>query len=209
MDVITEPKAAQTIAGLTAIPSFPPVALRVLELPSTEALDLPATATAIESDAVFAGRILQHANSVEFGFTVPVESVHRALVLLGSERVREITATVAASVYVRAAFKTEELRRCWQHSLACAVLSETLARSAGVHEQQAYTAGLMHDIGRLAILVAYPEQYIGIVREAAFRCIDLLDFERECLRNAARRSRLLAGTALEPARILSGYRRPP
>ena len=112
-------------------------------------------------------------------------------------------------MYVRAAFKTEELRRCWQHSLACAVLSETLARSAGVHEQQAYTAGLMHDIGRLAILVAYPEQYIGIVREAAFRCIDLLDFERECLRNAARRSRLLAGTALEPARILSGYRRPP
>ena len=66
-------------------------------MPSTEALDLPAIATAIESDAVFAGCILQHANSVEFGFTVPVESVHRALVLLGSERVREITATVAAT----------------------------------------------------------------------------------------------------------------
>ena len=56
----------------------------------------PQIAAAIESDPVFAGRVLQHANSAEFGFTSPVDEVHRALVLLGAHRVREIAATVAA-----------------------------------------------------------------------------------------------------------------
>lgn len=179
-DVIAEPKAAKTIAGLTVVPSFPPVALHVMELLSSDALDLLEVAAAIESDAAFAGRILQHANSVEFGFTSPVYSVRRALALLGADRVREIAATVATSLYIRAATKTEELRRCWRHSLACAILSDTLARAAGVHIEHAYTAGLMHDIGRLSIFVAYPEEYIAVMREAATRCIDLLDFEREC-----------------------------
>lgn len=172
--------AERTITGLKAIPSFPPVALRVLELLACDPLDLEAVASGIESDAVFAGRMLQHANSAEFGFVSPVDNVPRALTLLGGDRVREIAATVAASQYVQAARKTDELRRCWRHTVATAVLSDTIARAAGVHTQQAYTAGLMHDIGRLAIFVAYPEEYIKVMRDAASQCIDLLDFEREC-----------------------------
>jgi hypothetical protein len=47
------------------------------------------------------------------------------------------------------------------------------------HNNIAYTAGIIHDIGRLGLLVAYPKEYERIIRLAAERCLDLLDFEAE------------------------------
>ena len=57
-----------------------------------------------------------------------------------------------------------ELQRCWRHSLATAVLAEELARVASLRPDQAYTAGLLHDLGRLALLAACPGRYTNLLR---------------------------------------------
>jgi hypothetical protein len=69
-------------------------------------------------------------------------------------------------------------------TLACALLTEELARACSIHEDVAYTAGLMHDIGRLGLLVAHPAEYAALLRSAAKRQAaeedyDLLDHEKE------------------------------
>jgi HD-like signal output (HDOD) protein len=54
--------------------------------------------------------------------------------------------TVATASYVGAALKTEELHRCWRHTLACAIISEELGRVCSLGGDRAYNAGLLHDL---------------------------------------------------------------
>ena len=118
-------------------------------------------------------------NSYEFGLTSPVTNIQQAVALAGLDLTRQITVTQAAAVYAQGALRTEELRRCWQHSIATAVLADEIALACGAFTDSAFTAGIMHDLGRLGLLVAYPDRYERIIRDAAAKCLDLLDFEQE------------------------------
>src|SRR5204863_396988 len=73
----------------------------------------------------------------------------------------------------------KELRLCWEHTLATAILADQIAHACEAFTAVAYTAGIIHDIGRLGLLVAYPKDYERIIRDAAEGCLDLLDFETE------------------------------
>lgn len=139
--------------------------------------EIRAVADLIASEPAFGGRILQFANSAKFAFTSKITNVHHAVALLGIEEVRNATATLAMASFYKSS--GEELVRCWRHTIACALLSEEVARAVGKFREQAYTAGILHDIGRLGLLAAYPHEYQETVRGAAEHAIDLLDYERE------------------------------
>jgi HD-like signal output (HDOD) protein len=167
------------LQGLNKIPPFPPIAARLLVLLSNEAAPLSEVAELIGTDPTFSARLLQCVNSVEFGLPSRVSDVTHALSLLGLDRTREATVTLATSAYASGALRTGELRRCWEHSVATAIIADQIARAGGAFIGHAYTAGIMHDIGRLGLLVAFPRDYQRIIRDAADRCLDLLDFERD------------------------------
>jgi HD-like signal output (HDOD) protein len=167
------------IEGLSKIPPFPPIAARLMVLLSDDAVLISEVADLIGSDPTFSARLLQCVNSVEFGLGSPVTDLTHALSLLGLDRTREATVSLAASAYASGALRTDELRRCWEHSVATAIVADQIARAGGAFIGQAYTAGIVHDIGRLGLLVAFPRDYQRIIRDAADRCLDLLDFERE------------------------------
>ncbi len=167
------------LEGLNKIPPFPPIAARLLVLLSDESVPISEVAELIGSDPTLSARLLQCVNSVEFGLPSRISDVTHALSLLGLERTREATVTLATSAYASGALRTGELRRCWEHSVATAVIADQIARACGAFIGHAYIAGIMHDIGRLGLLVAFPRDYQRIIRDAADRCLDLLDFERE------------------------------
>jgi putative nucleotidyltransferase with HDIG domain len=99
--------------------------------------------------------------------------------LLGLDLTRQVVLSHATAAYAKGALRTEELRRCWQHTVATAVLADQIANACGEFASVAFTAGIVHDIGRLGLLVAYPVEYERVIRDAAVRCLDLLDFERD------------------------------
>ncbi len=164
---------------LANIPAFPPVAAKLLGLLAQEDADLGLAAELISTDPTFCARILQCANSVEFGLRSEVTSIRQALLLLGVIRTREVTMTLATASYARISMRRAGLRCCWQHTIACAILAEEVAQACSAFTDQAYTAGMIHDIGRLGLLVAYPEEYQEVIQNAAEKCIDILDYERE------------------------------
>jgi hypothetical protein len=59
------------------------------------------------------------------------------------------------------------------------VLAEEIANACEMFANVAFTAGIMHDIGRLGLLVAFPREYERVMRDSAERCVDVLDFEQE------------------------------
>src|SRR5579859_6557355 len=166
------------LVSLSRIPPFPPIAVRLLGLLADDSVPIADVAELASSDPTFSARLLQCVNSVEFGFPCPVSDVLHALTLLGLDRTREATVTVATAAYATG-LRTKELRRCWEHTVATAILADEIARACGAFIGNAYTAGIIHDIGRLGLLVAYPRDYERIIRDAADRCLDLLDFETE------------------------------
>jgi len=165
--------------SLKNVPPFPPVAVKLLSLLSNSAVDTNEVADLISGDATFTARLLQRVNSAEFGFISDISNVRRAVALLGLDTTRQVTLAHATAAYAQGGLKTETMRRCWQHTVATAVLAEEIAAACNVFTSVAFTAGIMHDIGRLGLLVAYPEEYERVIRNAAARCLDVLDFEAE------------------------------
>ncbi len=104
--------------------------------------------------------------------------------LWGPEQIQSLVMSVATANYSRAAFRSEALRKCWRHTLATAVLSREKRWHApqGWAPEQAYSLGLLHDIGRLGLLVAWPDDYSRILEEAnRDGGVPLLELERQLL----------------------------
>jgi HD-like signal output (HDOD) protein len=112
---------------------------------------------AFKGDPALTADLLLVANSVEFGLRARVETIRHALTFLGLERVRSLGCTIAFSFYVRNVPRTPYMTMVWEHSLATAVLAEFMGRLC--RQPSVYTAGLTHDLGRLALFLSLGSDY--------------------------------------------------
>jgi putative nucleotidyltransferase with HDIG domain len=165
--------------ALTEVPPFPAVAIKALQVMSGETAQLRELSDLISTDAAFSGEILRLANSALFGVRVEVSSILQAVHLLGLERVKGAVVTIAMKSYLGDSLEVPALPACWRHSLACAVIAEKLARLQLMEADVAYTAGLMHDIGRLALVAGYPGEYAKFLASTETGPCDALASERD------------------------------
>jgi putative nucleotidyltransferase with HDIG domain len=174
-----ETAAKRTPWALDELPPFPWVAKRLMATVSKEDCDIHEVGKLIAAEPVFATRVLQLANSPLFALERQVRTISHAIILLGLDRVKAITFTRALEDFLTPALKVKALRACWQNCLAVALLSEKLARAARMDADFAYVAGLLRDIGRLALLVKYPESYSNLLAVSGEQHFDLMVVERE------------------------------
>lgn len=165
--------------ALDDLPPFPWVAKRLMATVSKEDVDIHEVGKLIAAEPVFAARVLQLANSPLFALERQVRTISHAIILLGLDRVKAITFTRALQDFVAPALKIKALRACWQNCLAAALLAEKLARAARMDTDFAYLAGLLRDIGRLALLVKYPEAYSNLLAVSGEQKFDLQMVEKE------------------------------
>jgi putative nucleotidyltransferase with HDIG domain len=178
--VSPKPRRAELLAALNGIPPFPPIAIKALQLVSNDKTRLRELSRLISTDASLSSEVLRIANSALYGHRVEVESVFRATVSLGLERIKSVVVTSALRHYIGRSLDIPWIRMCWRHSLACAVIAEELARGSSLGEDVAYTAGIIHDIGRFALAVAFPDRCGRLLAETDNACCDVLEREREC-----------------------------
>ena len=171
--------AKATSWALNELPAFPGVATRLMQMFAEPDISISEIGRVIALDSVFAARVLQTANSPLFGARAQVKSISHAIILLGLRRVKAVTITRALADFVGPALRIQALRVCWQNSLAAAIIAEKLARVCKLDPDFAYIAGLMRDIGRLALLVKYPEAYANLLAVSHENHFDLMSKERE------------------------------
>ena len=146
------------------LPAFPPLAMRLTELAGRPDAEVDEVVELLRSDAALSAELLRRANSTAYGFSSRIDTLQQALVLLGFDELRRIALAAAAKEFAGPALQAPELRLCWRHSLAVALLAEELARGTAISPERAYTAGLMHDIGRLGLLTAHPSDFANLSR---------------------------------------------
>lgn len=164
--------------GLFTIPPFPPVALGVLQLVTAKNTQLDQVSKLICADHAFSTEVLKIANSPLYA-SGQIRSVLHATALMGIERLKGIAITVGVRAYLNDSLHLPVLRACWRHSLACAFIAEQLAVAELADKDIAYTAGILHDIGRLALAVMHPKRYFEFSEIVGQGPGDILQRERE------------------------------
>lgn len=136
------------LATVNRLPVFPAVALRALLIRADDEDALEQMESLIHSDQVLAGRLIEAANSTLLAPVRRIASIPQALAYVGLEGARRV---VMAQVF-RPLFASAALKVLWRHSLETAVKAERLAHlSQQVPAEEAFLAGLVHDVGRLAL----------------------------------------------------------
>lgn len=163
------------------LPPIPTVAVSLLSLLSKEQVGIAEVGETIAADATISAEVLRAANSAHYGIRGEVTSIRHAATLLGLDRIRGLAATIGLRRYLGQALRMPAVQRCWRHNLATAFASEHIARRLGGSPGDAYTAGLMHDIGRLALVVAHPQAYPKFLDTTTATGVAVLHEERELL----------------------------
>jgi putative nucleotidyltransferase with HDIG domain len=172
------PPAIQARNGLCQLPVFRPVALKMLNLLANEEAEVRGIAGLLRSDPALSAEVLAVANSAFYGAPRYIDNLTRAILVLGFERTRSVTLTVALRSFTRHPANAKVMQACWQHSMAAALLAEELAPLYEIAKDRAYTAGLIHDVGRLGLLTAYGERYAPVFATRHNTVADCLESER-------------------------------
>ena len=138
--------------------SFPEAYLRLEQLLDNPGCGAQEVAQVINQDPGLSLKVLRIANSPFFGMSREVDTVARAVTVLGMSRVREaVLASAAGKVLTEIPNDLISIEDFWHHSIYCGLIARALAsRSDLVTEDFAFIAGLLHDIGQLVLFNHYP-----------------------------------------------------
>ncbi|MEW8167788.1 MAG: HDOD domain-containing protein [Candidatus Thiodiazotropha endolucinida] len=149
------------------LPSLPDVAVRVGRAMRDETTNARKLANIVQTDPAITTKLVRAANSPLYAGVTPVDSCAAAIVRLGADTTHKLVLTFA----LRELFNThssvlkEQMRRLWEHSVKVSAICYVLAKISGrFNAEHALLAGLLHDIGNVAIL-SYAENYTEVAND--------------------------------------------
>ncbi len=163
------------------LPSPKGVALSIIRLLQREDYRVQDLVQLVQSDPAIAGRILYFANAAAFGRSRPIISLQRAIVALGSFRVRDLVIGLSVMHNHRGGLCTEfDYEKFWGHSLATGIACQELAHFAQIASEEIFTIGLLSRVGELALATLFPDDYSGILIKAREKDLPIADLEQRC-----------------------------
>jgi putative nucleotidyltransferase with HDIG domain len=166
------------VAEITQLPVQPGAAMRLLwmlEDPRTSAADL---GRLIESDPALSTQVIRLANTAFYGLSGKVSSAWRAVTVLGLATVRALATTAAFDLFSEKGRSVPD--EFWTHSVTTAAAASSLARRVGVQANDAFSAGLLHDIGSALVFRRAPRRYDTVLeRLAEDPALTLVEAERD------------------------------
>ena len=170
-DKLNLPSESDIQAVLTldrdTLPSFPQVAAKLLEVSKDDTSPLEEVAKIVETDPGISIRVLELVNSAFYGLSRKVTSLSDAVVILGLDEIKKLALGIAIFEKLFKTGHTKEFNRLmfWRHSLAVAVLSMKIAqRIEYPNPEEAYTAGLLHDVGKIFLDLQGHRDYGEFIR---------------------------------------------
>ncbi|MBZ0269819.1 HDOD domain-containing protein [bacterium] len=148
------------------LPTLPHVVSQILEKTRNADASLDEIVSLIATDQALVSTILKLVNSAFYGFSRRITTLKQAITLLGFRSVRNIVVNAGVvGVFRKRTFNNQYRFRLWDHSVACAVAARILAKPAGYKsKEEAFTAGLLHDIGKVVIDQYAPKDSAAIMK---------------------------------------------
>jgi HD-like signal output (HDOD) protein len=175
---------ADAINSISHIATLPEITLKIIELvenPRSTAQDLNKL---ISNDPALVARILKVVNSAFYGLPGQIGSINRAIVLLGLNAVKNIVIAASLTKLFRGGrvsphFSAKDL---WTHSIGVGVMSKMIVtKLQNALPDEAFLAGLIHDIGILVELQAFREPLVEVAERAAKEETKYIDLETQII----------------------------
>lgn len=175
----------QLLPGLTKMPSPPETYFAVVKELQSPYASAERVGGLIARDPMMTAKLLQLANSAAFGLQQEVTSPVAAVMYLGLETTRSLILLAHAfSYFDELPLAGFSLERLWQHSLAVGQMARRVAEAEGVPDDvagSAYTAGLLHDLGKLVLAANLPGPFAEAHKRAAGTGSPVWEAERQVL----------------------------
>jgi putative nucleotidyltransferase with HDIG domain len=187
MNNMSEDKQEQTgdvgkvLDRIQKLPSPPTLVMEILENFDNENVDITTLVNKIARDQAIVARVMRVANSPFFGLSGQIGSISEAISVLGINNLRGLVMTagiINAFPRLETGF---DWMAFWRHSIATAVCAKVLARHVGMNPETAFTAGLLHDIGKLVMGVYFPQAFIQLHEVNDGDSMESLQAERAAL----------------------------
>ncbi|HTS38891.1 MAG TPA: response regulator [Candidatus Solibacter sp.] len=184
-DLLRNTGVLAVVSGLKSLPSLPALYHEIMAELGSKYSSMQKVAAIVSKDVAMTAKILQLANSAFMGVRCVVSSPNQAVALIGAEMVRALVLT--AHVFsefegrpaVAAYWKT-----LWDHSMAVASLAKRIAvaeKSPKALVEDSFTAGVLHEVGKLVLLAKMPDEYCSIIAAVAQHPSSGAEIERERL----------------------------
>jgi len=169
-------RIVRTVGDLPTMPAVANMVLDKLADPNATAKQLHQL---ISQDQALAARVLRIANSPFYGCAKNITRLTDAIVLMGFNSIRSLVMTSVLQDFFKNFGLAEKL--LWEHSIGCAAASKRVAALLRYPKtEEAFLAGLLHDIGKVVLNLKLPDQMLGIVQEVynspgktGFRAVEL------------------------------------
>ncbi len=148
------PSIRELIKNIDQLPSMPSVITDLIELTSNPDSDIAEIIALIEKDQALTAKLLKLCNSSYYGLSKQVSSLRNAVVLIGFKSVYKMVIALGTAVFFKKDAQGYGLTGVdmWRHSQGCAISAEIAANKyAPEFAQASYTAGLLHDVGKLVL----------------------------------------------------------
>ena len=157
---------SSTAAGFRELPAMPRTVTAVLELLASPDWTIPAIEATIAGDPAMVARMISVSNSAFYGASHEIRTLNQSLVRLGYRAIRSLVIVAGA----RALFPQDDDlvgrrgRELWRHSAATGVAGRLVAEAVKQRDpDDAFAAGVLHDIGKVVILLNRPDEYERIL----------------------------------------------
>jgi len=168
------------------MPSLPTSVTKVLEICNSMNTSPADLNHVISLDPVLVGRVLKLINSAYYGLGQPITSLVRAIIMLGINTVKNLALSTAVieRLSPRKIVRGLDMEGFWRHSLCVGVSAKLLARKRGIDVkllEEYFTAGLLHDIGKIPLNTVLPKEYVLTVSTADRERVPLRKAENKAL----------------------------
>ena len=170
---------ARIMTVMRNLPPLPAVTRQLLAVMRDEDSSAADVAKVLSSDQALAGKVLKLANSSFYGVPTEVTTMSRAVVIMGFTGVRNMAMGLGTTSALRGLGEDLDMQSFWSHAIANAAACQVLAPHMPLRmdPEEAFLAGLMHDIGAYVLAAAVPQDYAEVIASGG----DRLDRERQVI----------------------------
>ncbi len=163
------------IENIGALPTVPGTLKLISSVIANPMLTLDEISRFVSNDPALTAKVLKMVNSAAFGFPGRISSVSHAIMLLGLNVVRGLLLGISVFEIME-----KVMAGLWGHSLACASAARTIALQRGLaNPEEISVAGLLHDMGKVLLILEYPKQYEEVMNKANSAGVTVIEMESE------------------------------
>lgn len=183
----TKTRYQRIIQDLGQIPTMPTIAARVMQIVNDPHSSAEDVAKFISRDVALTSKVLRLANSAFYGIPRTISSVNSAIVILGFNTIRSLvlSASVLKVFPAKPGLVSFDRKAFWKHSFMVGIASRMVAqiyrKKRLVDMETAFSAGLLHDVGKLILEQYSNEEYLPVLKAAKEKRIPLVMAEKSML----------------------------